>query len=352
MAHQRRLSSAGTTPCPLGHNFSHIDVGNLEKSILRLPENATTLQRDIARTLLYFDIFQHPLSFLEILKFLPSNSVTIDDIRSACSSEPLNRCLFQSNGLVCWNNGVVEHIDERRKKEQRARRMWRIAMAMSYIIRRFPFVRGVFVSGELSKGVASKKSDIDFFTITASNRVWITRTFFTLFKKLFLLNRKKLFCYNHIMSDLNLEITDKNIYTAIEVSTLRPLFNIRLYLEFMNANSWIKDYLPNSSSFYEDSVADEHKPTVSERILTMLISSEKLNLIDLWLLAQWRTLWSRRYRFLSLEKREEIFRCETQVSTAYANDSLARIIRAYQVRLDQFGLTAVSETGNNLHAEL
>ena len=351
MAHQRRLLGAGTTSSPLGHNFSQNDVGNMDKGIVGLPENATTLQRDIARTLLYFDVFQHPLRFVEIFKFLPSNSVTEDNIRIACSSEPLNKYFVQKNGLVCLNDKESEYIEGRRKKELRARRMWRIAVFMSHLIRRFPFVRGVFISGELSKGVASKKSDIDFFIITASNRVWITRTLFTLFKKTILFNRKTLFCYNHIMSDTNLEITDRNIYTAIEASTLRPLYNLQLYRQFMNANSWIKDYLPNSTTFCGDVVTDENRQPISERILTMLISRKNLDSIDLWLLARWRVLWSRRYNFLSLEKRKELFRCESQVSTAYANDSLTRITQAYQTRLDQFGLTAVGETANNLDTE-
>ncbi len=325
---------------PVRNWASHFIKATLDTSNAPLLHNASTLQRDIARTLLYFDIFRHPLRHAEIHKFLSSNSVTVEDIQNACSSEPLNRHVVEINGLVCLDKRKTGYIDERGKKEQRARRMWRIAVFMSCIIRRFPFIRGIFVSGELSKGVASEKSDIDFFVITAQNRVWITRTFFTLFKRLFLFNRKKLFCYNHITSEQYLEITDRNIYTAMEVATLRPIYNMPLYIQFMNANSWIKDYLPNSYTLQPTPEGVEHKSPISERVISCFLSSENLDVIDLWLLSQWRNLWCHRYRSLSSEKRERLFRCESHVSTAYVNDFFPKITQAYEQRLDQFGLTA------------
>jgi len=319
---------------------AHITYLNLDTCKLPPLRNGTTLQRDIARTLLYFDIFRHPLRLAEIHRFLPSNSVTVDDIQKACSSEPLNGCLVEINGLVCLDNEKTGYIDERSKKEQRARRLWRIAVLMSHIIQRFPFVRGIFVSGELSKGVASEKSDIDFFVITAPNRVWIARTIFTLFKRFFLFNQKKLFCYNHITSEQYLEITDRNIYTAMEVATLRPIYNMPLYIQFMNANSWIRDYLPNSYTHQPIMEGVVQKSPLSERIISRLLSSKNLDVFDLWLLTKWRTLWAHRYHFLTSEQREKRLRCETHISTAYVNDFFPRITHAYEQRLNQYGLTS------------
>jgi hypothetical protein len=331
---------------------AHITYLNLETCQIPPLRNGTSLQRDIARTLLYFDIFRHPLKLSEIYRFLPSNSVTVDEIQKACSSEPLNGCIVEINGLLCLDKGKTGYIDERSKKEQRARRMWRIAVIMSHIIQRFPFVRGIFVSGELSKGVASKKSDIDFFVITAPNRVWIARTIFTLFKRLFLFNQKKLFCYNHITSEQYLEITDRNIYTAMEVATLRPIYNMPLYIQFMNANSWIRDYLPNSYTFQSTPEGVGHKSPLSERIISCFLSSKNLEAIDLWLLSRWRSLWHHRYHSMSSEKRERLFRCEINVSTAYANDFLPRITCAYELRLDEYGLTAAGQARSDPPVDL
>jgi hypothetical protein len=301
------------------------------------------LQSAILRTLLYFDMFDYPLKLSEILSFLPSNSVADADLRLASVRSPLCERLAEKDGYYYLKGRPDSLVKDRLEKERRARRQMRIAHVITRIIRSFPFVRGVFVSGELSKGVASKKSDIDFFVVTAPNRIWITRTFFALFKKVFLLNRKTLFCYNHITSDRNLAITERNIYTAMEVATLRPTYNPGLYRNIMIANEWIKAYLPNSYSVPSESGGVQYQVPLTERMLESIVSAEFLDGIDQWLLGQWRKLWHRRYCLLSPENRERLYRCEAQLSTAYGNDFQPRITQAYKQRLEQFGLTATSD---------
>lgn len=300
------------------------------------------LQAAILKTLLYFDIFDFPLKLSEILLFLPSNSVATKDLRSAFFRRPLSEQFAEKNGYYYLKGRPESLVNDRLEKERRARRQMRIARVITRIVRSFPFVRGVFVSGELSKGVASKKSDIDFFVVTAPNRIWITRTFFTLFKKVFLLNRKTLFCYNHITSDRNLAVAERNIYTAIEVATLRPTYNPALLRNIMIANDWIKAYLPNSYSVPPESKGIKSKIPLTERMLERVFSAEFLDVIDQWLLDQWRKIWHRRYYVLTPENRERLYRCEEQLSTAYGNDFQPRITQAYKQRLDQFGLTAAN----------
>ena len=320
--------------------------------MITMLHNASNLQRDIAKTLLYFGIFRHPLRLTEIHRFLPSDSVTIEDIQYACSTEPLSKHVVEANGLVSLDHEPLDFSAERRQKEQRARYMWFVAVLMSQIIRRFPYVRAVFVSGELSKGVASKNSDIDFFVVTAPNRVWITRTLFTLFKRIVLFNSKRMFCYNHITSEQNLRIENRTMYTAVEIATLKPIYNLALYREFMVANSWVKDYLPNSFSIEESPSRRESPKFLTERILDHFLSAHNLNKIDQWLLGRWRSLWFRRYHYLAPEKREKLFRCEADLSTAYVNDFLPRITQAYARRLHQFGLITIDVVEHEFSPEV
>jgi hypothetical protein len=44
-----------------------------------------------------------------------------------------------------------------------------------------------------------------------------------------------------------LEIPEKNIYTAIEIGTLIPLQGDTVFEQFYAANSWTLDYLPNKN---------------------------------------------------------------------------------------------------------
>ena len=116
-------------------------------------------------------------------------------------------------------------------------KFWKIAQFMAHIIKRFPFVRGIFISGSLAKWNVSTQTDIDFFIITKRGRLWLTRSALIAFKKFFLLNSKKFFCLNYFITDDHLEIEDRNIFTAIEIASVKPIFNLELYLKFLEANS-------------------------------------------------------------------------------------------------------------------
>lgn len=308
----------------------------------QLDERTAALQSDILRTLLYFDIFDHPLKLPEILQFLPSNSVTLKDLRSAFLSQPLNNQVTQ-NGEFYYVKGRPESIvDQRAEKERRAHRMMRIARIVSRIVRQLPFVRAVFVSGELAKGVAGKHSDIDFVIVTARNRVWIVRTLCTVFKKAFLFNRKKFFCYNHIVSEQRLDVADRNIYTAIEVVTLRPMVNGELFGKFLSVNSWTQGFLPNSLSSSSAELPKHESTTLLERTVDAVVPSTTLDAIDNWLLKQWRHAWIRRYPKLTPMKRSQLFQCNADVSTAYVQDFLETIIGQYELRLQEYNLTSSS----------
>ena len=96
-------------------------------------------------------------------------------------------------------------------------------------IKRFPFVRAVFLSGELSKNISSDDGDIDFMIVTEKNRLWICRTLLTFFKKIFLFNQKKYLCINYFVDEEHLHLPKKNIFTATEIAHVKPLFNFILF---------------------------------------------------------------------------------------------------------------------------
>jgi hypothetical protein len=310
----------------------------MQNETIQSDEETTPLQRDILCTLAYFDIFDHPLRISEIYRFLPSNSVTETDIQRACATEPLKSRLSNVDDLFFLTDTSEQIVADRRTKERRARRLWKAAVFMSHIIRRFPFVRAVFVSGELSKGVASKHSDIDFFIVTAENRVWICRTLFAIFKKIFLFNRKKFFCYNLIASERHLRIQDRNIFTAVEVVTVKPLFNEDLYGRFIRANFWTHQYLPNSTNSPHPLRRTNPVRFLAERMLTAVVSSDELDALDRWLLEKWKSIWQKRYHELSPGELAHRFQCRRNISTAYVGDFLHKVMDRYCQRLDRYGI--------------
>jgi hypothetical protein len=121
------------------------------------------------------------------------------------------------------------------------------ALARSRLIARFPFVRGVCLSGTISKGVMGPGDDVDFFVITAPSRVWLCRALLMTFKRVALLGSHRLFCVNYLMSEDQLAVPDRNLFTATEIAWLRPTVGQLPYRRFVAANAWVSEFFPNWS---------------------------------------------------------------------------------------------------------
>jgi len=251
---------------------------------------------------------------------------------------PLSGILRHEDGFFFLiSGGESNPLPARRTNERRARRFMTIARIMGSLIRRFPFVRGLYISGELSKGVLSKKGDIDFLIVTAPGRVWVCRTLIILFKKIFLLNRKRLLCANHFVAEDYFEIPERNRYTALEAVTLKPVFNGVFLSNYVRENSWILDFFPNVG--IPEAAGEPKRPVgILQGILEYPLRGRAGDAIDATLMNFWRTVWTKRYAHVPEEKRNQLFRTERSLSTAYAGDFLTQILSQYKRRLSDYHL--------------
>lgn len=204
------------------------------------------VKTDILTTLAYFDLFRYPLTQTEIFFFLPDY----------CEQENFTRALY---ALV--QEDLVFKLDDffslqedaslagrRRKGNLAAKKMLDTADGIAAFLSSFPFVRGVAVSGSLSKNFADERSDIDFFIITQKDRLWLARTLMHLFKKCtFLLGKQHFFCMNYYVDEAGLQIKEKNTFTATELATLLPMRGITAFQDFYKQNAWSRELLPNYS---------------------------------------------------------------------------------------------------------
>ena len=149
-------------------------------------------------------------------------------------------------------------------------RQARIIGALIYC---FPFVRGVYLSGSLSKwGIQSRDDDIDFFILTASNRVWTTKLYLIAFKKIFLFNSQKYFCINFLLDQQRLELSKRNKYTATELVSLIPIKDCGGLADLWAANPWTKSYFPNAS-LKANPTNKRMKTRISERLSNFLFGN-------------------------------------------------------------------------------
>src|ERR1041385_3158232 len=283
------------------------------------------LEQQIVKTLLYYEIFDHPLSADELFCLLPKNSLSKDFFLQSLHG------LSSQGKVVEWKSfyslpGQAKNIADLRIERQRlAQQRLKIARFMSNIIRRFPFVRGIFLSGDLSKGVAHPDSDIDYVIITEPGRLWICRTFLMLFKKLFLLNNKKYFCLNYYVSTDNLQLGDRNYYTATEIAHLKPLYNFDLFMQYVDANDWIKSYFPNFKIFVSNPDWKNRSGSTIQKIVELLFPKTFADNLDSWLMLKMKNIWKKRYGQYDDAILEQIFRCTPNESRAYGGNFEGKI---------------------------
>lgn len=288
-----------------------------------------TLQRGLLRTLAYFDLFRHPLRTEEVLRFMcpPAHAAQVGPLLHELTEQG---CLEHTDGFF----GLADvHDAVAKRREENARALSRMARAhrMSRFIGRFPFVRGVMLSGSISKGCLAVDGDIDYFVITAPGRLWIARTLLVAYKKVFLLNRRRDFCVNYFVDTEHLAIEDRNLFTAIELLTLVPTYGSRTCSAFFAANGWASALLPNAPLPDTAQAPDGDGPVkrMTERLLRNGLADE----MDEWLMHRTVRHWRTRFTEMEREHFELAMRSRRYVSKHHPREFQRKVLEAFEQRL-------------------
>src|SRR5687768_10800435 len=121
--------------------------------------DAAIVQEHIIRALLYYDIFNYPLTADEILRFLGTDQPGHDEIRQDLEHLVNAKQIFRFGEFYSIQDAVA-NVERRLKGNEEAARYLVLAKKKAQLISRFPFVRGVFGSGSLSKGYMDENSDL------------------------------------------------------------------------------------------------------------------------------------------------------------------------------------------------
>jgi hypothetical protein len=246
------------------------------------------LESSIAMALLYSDIFSYPLTACEIFQRLSTQHESVADVEDVLRS-------MKSEGLVFQFDEYFSIRDERalaqrrNRGNERARSVLPRALKRGRLLFSFPFIRAVMISGSLSKNYMDEDSDVDFFVITEPGRLWVSRLFVALFKRIFLLNSHRYFCVNYYIDHQDLEIEEKNIFTATELATLIPVSGTGYYSKLIEKNQWIREFFPNHSCVPAGERPEA--PSIFKRITERLIDP-----FGDWLDSWTFRMASRRYR--------------------------------------------------------
>ncbi|MFA5420796.1 MAG: hypothetical protein WC280_02105 [Patescibacteria group bacterium] len=213
----------------------------------------TKIEREILKTLVFFDVFSQPLSEFEIYNYL----------NFKCDFFDLQKSLESLGDRICFQDGFYflpgkEHIiSERFKRYNYFKRKIKIAKRFSSLISIIPFIKGVAVSNIISSHNLKNDSDIDFFIITSSNRIWLARFFCTGIAKILNLRpnkktKKDKICLSFYISEDNLALkkylySEDDLYFIYWIIGLEFLFDRdNIFKSLKEQNAWLENYLPNS----------------------------------------------------------------------------------------------------------
>ncbi len=210
------------------------------------------------KTLVWFDVFDWPLTALEIKKYTPNKNLSKPPENTSDAIENLNGFYFLK--------GRKEIVKKRILRQKIAIQKIKIAKFAAEILSFVPFVRMVAVCNDLAYFNAPEDSDIDFFVVVKSGRMWTARFLATFI--IFVLglwrHRKKIkdrICLSFFIADDNLNLKEiayeNDIYLKFWILQILPLFDRndtprqskhgtgQAYQKFLKENFWVMDEFPN-----------------------------------------------------------------------------------------------------------
>jgi hypothetical protein len=248
-------------------------------------------------------------------------------------------------------------------------------MRYARLLQSVPFLRGAFVTGSLAAGNVDGHSDVDFLLIARPGRLLLCHAWLKVVFRRGLGGAARLvvgdyfdwMCPNFIVSEDDMLLPRRDLYTAWEAAQAVPVFGFASCRRFLEANLWTTEFLPNSSDdprripaaarpltgpARDEGQAPRLLARGSEALLSPLVAAGVEGRLQAWLRrrhaardhilrAAWHHAGPPSAADAALERsssRWQLFPATTRY----------RILEAYQYRLRAFGL----EPGRTTEAEL
>jgi len=294
----------------------------------------STLGKDILKTLLYYDIFKYPLKKQEIHQCSRVQGVSAEEVDKEIAQLLNADYLFQYEDFLLTKD-EPSWINRRKKGNQLADVFLKRAYRIAKFIAAFPFVKGVFVSGSLSKHFMGEDADIDYFIVTEEGRLWTARTLLVLFKKVFLFNSHKYFCVNYFVDTRHLEIEEKNLFTATETVYLLPVYGKEYYDQFHMANPWAYKIFPNFPK-RDTQPVPSHKRNIFTSVIESLLRGQWADRIDEWCMRRTVRHWAKKFPDFSERDFDLALKSRKYVSKHHPNNFQKRVLNAHKSRIEAF----------------
>jgi hypothetical protein len=220
-----------------------------------MKQQNSKIKNSILKTIMFFDLFDYPLTDLEILRYLDTK-YDYEKLKE----ELLKISEIENKNSMYFLKGRSEIYEIRMKRYNYADRKFRRAKLIAKIFKFIPWIKMIAIGNIIGSENLKDESDIDFFIISEKNRIWISRLFSVLIIKLLNLrpqennNRDKI-CLSFFVSKENLDLKrfmiknnfeNQDSYLLFWLAGLFPIYDSQnFYKKLINENKWIFDSLPN-----------------------------------------------------------------------------------------------------------
>jgi len=218
---------------------------NLNRMSYDSPPTLSPLATAVWRTLAYVDVFDYPLTAVEIHRYLEEIPATLSEVEAVLASDSALACHISRTDAYYYLAGREKVVDIRRRREAIAQKIWPSAIRYGRLIAAMPFTQMVTLTGSLAMNNADENADIDYLIVAENDYVWLCRAFAIVVVRLAALRGYHL-CPNYILAERAITFTDENLYAAHEIVQMIPLSGISMYQKMRQANQWTMGYLPNA----------------------------------------------------------------------------------------------------------
>lgn len=217
------------------------------------------LGKNIVVTVTYYDVFDMPLTAFEIWKHLMTQEsgdgrgepCSLGDVVRFLASGRLDAKVSEHDGFYCLRGRedlAATRIRAEKLSVAKLKRMRRLARLLASV----PYLRMLGATGSLAMKHGERESDWDMFVVLRSGKIWTGRTLLT--GLLHLIGKRRhgdkirdRACLNYFVTDDNLEIGTKDLFSAHEYRFFIPLIGFGLFQIFELKNRWIREIRPNFS---------------------------------------------------------------------------------------------------------
>ncbi|MHB8458908.1 MAG: hypothetical protein ACYDB6_02455 [Candidatus Limnocylindrales bacterium] len=215
------------------------------------------VERAALEAILYADVFDWPLTPLEVHRSLPVRAAAAD-VAAALDALAAASVVVIRDGLVMLA-GRESLADERRRRAVASERLWRSAAAYGRVVASLPWVRLVAVTGSLAVGAATDDADIDLLVVAADGRLWLTRAL-TIAVVRIAAGRGVTICPNYFLARSTVGLPERDRFTAHELVQMVPIAGAEAYRTLLDRNAWYREFLPNHPGHALTVDADHARP--------------------------------------------------------------------------------------------